>query len=77
MFEWGPDQERSMKELKEVLENAVPLGNVDYDDEGAVVLAIDMSWMSCAIFICSCYHYFDLCLTSRYFHYFHLLSSIF
>ena len=29
------------------------------------------------IFICSCYHYFDLCLTSTYFHYFHLLSSIF
>ena len=33
--------------------------------------------LSCAIFICSCYHLFDLCLTSRYFHYFCLLSSLF
>ena len=35
--------------------------------------------VSHAIFICSCYHYFDLCLTSTYFitSVFHLLSSVF
>ena len=34
--------------------------------------------LSCAIFICSCYHYFDLCLTSTYSitSVFHPLSSI-
>ena len=32
--------------------------------------------LSHAIFICSCYHYFDLCLTST-FHYSRLRSSIF
>ena len=33
--------------------------------------------LSHAIFICSHYHYFDLCFTLIYSHYFYLLSSIF
>ena len=43
-FVWGAEQEESMAELKTALENAVPLGNIDYDSTRTVVLAVDTSW---------------------------------
>src|SRR5271155_2359606 len=50
-FEWGPEQERAMAELKKALENAVPLGNIDYDSGGTVVLAVDTSWKAVGFYI--------------------------
>ena len=43
VFEWGPTQEKSMKELKAALLRTVPLGNIDYESEGAVVLRLTSS----------------------------------
>src|SRR6202522_1072533 len=40
-----------MIELKEAIENSVPLGNIDYEDEGAVVLAVDTSWKAVGYYI--------------------------
>ena len=40
-----------MKELKKSIENAVPLGNIDYEAEGAVVLAVDTSWKAVGYYI--------------------------
>src|SRR5271170_5331815 len=51
VFEWGPRQEKSMAELKEVLLQAVPLGNIDYESDGAVVLAVDTSYMAVGFYI--------------------------
>ena len=42
-FVWWPEQEKAMAELKQALGNAVPLGNIDYDSGGTVVLAVDTS----------------------------------
>ena len=50
-FEWGPEQEESMNNLKEALNNAVPLGNIDYEYDGAVVLAVDTSWKAVGYYI--------------------------
>ena len=50
-FEWGPEQENSMKSLKETLENAVPLGNIDYEGEGTVVLSVDTSWRAIGFYV--------------------------
>ena len=50
-FEWGSEQEKAMKELKEALENAVPLGNIDYEGEGTVVLAVDTSWRAVGYYV--------------------------
>ena len=33
-----PEQEKAMAELKQALGNVVPLGNIDYDSGGAIVL---------------------------------------
>ena len=43
-FVWDQKQKESMKTLKSALENAVPLGNIDYESDGMVVLAVDTSW---------------------------------
>ena len=43
-FEWGPEQDKSMADLKEALKNAVPLGNIDYESDRTVVLAVDTSY---------------------------------
>src|SRR5271163_2367893 len=50
-FEWGLRQEKSMEELKEALLQAVPLGNIDYESNGAVVLAVDTSYMAVGFYI--------------------------
>ena len=31
---WGPEHDQSMSDLKEALGNAVPLGNIDYEQGG-------------------------------------------
>ncbi|KDR64915.1 hypothetical protein GALMADRAFT_82541, partial [Galerina marginata CBS 339.88] len=38
-FEWGPDQEKSMEMLKDGVRNAYSLKPIDYEGQGAVVLA--------------------------------------
>jgi hypothetical protein len=50
-FEWGTAQEKSMRALKDALKNAVPLGNIDYDSEGTVVLAVDTSYRAVGFYI--------------------------
>jgi hypothetical protein len=40
-----------MFELKYAIEHVVPLGNIDYEDEGAVVLAVDTSWKAMGYYI--------------------------
>src|SRR5271163_3700152 len=40
-----------MEELKEALLQAVPLGNIDYESSGAVVLAVDTSYMAVGFYI--------------------------
>ena len=50
-FEWGQEQVDSMKNLKAALENAVPLGNIDYESEGTVVLSVDTSWRAVGFYI--------------------------
>jgi hypothetical protein len=50
-FKWGPEEEKSMAELKEALINFVPLGNIDYENDGAVVLAVDTSYKAVGYYI--------------------------
>ena len=50
-FNWGPDQEKAMADLKEALKNSVPLGNIDYENDGAVVLAVDTSYKAVGFYI--------------------------
>jgi hypothetical protein len=50
-FEWGPEQDQSMADLKEALKNAVPLGNIDYENDGTVVLAVDTSYRAVGFYI--------------------------
>ena len=50
-FVWGSEQESAMSELKERLKNAVPLGNIDYESEGKVVLAVDTSWKAIGFYV--------------------------
>jgi hypothetical protein len=50
-FNWGPEQEQSMLDLKTALKNAVPLGNIDYESEGSVVLAVDTSYKAVGFYI--------------------------
>ena len=50
-FEWGPEQDQSMSDLKEALKNAVPLGNIDYESDGTVVLAVDTSYKAVGFYI--------------------------
>ena len=50
-FNWGPEQEKSMADLKEALVKFVPLGNIDYESDGAVVLAVDTSYKAIGFYI--------------------------
>ena len=50
-FQWGPEQAESMAALKGALKKSVPLGNIDYDSEGAVVLAVDTSYKAVGFYI--------------------------
>ena len=50
-FVWGPEHDKSMADLKEALKNAVPLGNIDYDSDGTVVLAVDTSYQAVGFYI--------------------------
>lgn len=50
-FEWKREHDQSMTELKEALANAVPLGNIDYESGGTVVLAVDTSWKAVGFYI--------------------------
>ena len=50
-FIWGPEQDKSMDELKDALKSAVPLGNIDYESEGTVVLAVDTSYRAVGFYI--------------------------
>jgi len=50
-FIWGPDQDKAVDDLREALNNHVPLGNIDYESDGAVVLAVDTSWKAVGYYI--------------------------
>ena len=50
-FVWEQEQVDSMKNLKDTLENAVLLGNIDYKNDGAVVLAVDTLWRAIGYYI--------------------------
>ena len=50
-FVWGHEQDQSMADLKEALKNAVPLGNIDYENDGTVVLAVDTSYRAIGFYI--------------------------
>ena len=50
-FKWGPEQDKAMVDLKEALINSVPLGNIDYESDGAVVLAVDTSYKAVGYYI--------------------------
>ena len=50
-FKMGPEQEKAMDDLKEALINTVPLGNIDYESDGAVVLAVDTSYKAVGFYI--------------------------
>ncbi|KDR64968.1 hypothetical protein GALMADRAFT_82465, partial [Galerina marginata CBS 339.88] len=50
-FEWGPDQEKSMAMLKEGVRNSYSLKPIDYEGQGAVVLAVDTSYIAVGYYI--------------------------
>ena len=50
-FIWGPEEQKSMDDLKEALINHVPLGNIDYESDGAVILAVDTSYEAVGYYI--------------------------
>ena len=50
-FEWNKEHDDAMQLLKDALDKAVPLGNIDYESEGAVVLAVDTSYKAVGYYI--------------------------
>jgi len=50
-FEWGKEHDEAMENLKDALEDAVPLGNIDYECDNAVVLAVDTSFKAVGFYI--------------------------
>jgi hypothetical protein len=50
-FEWKEEHDVAMQNLKDALENAVPLGNIDYECDNAVVLAVDTSFKAVGYYI--------------------------
>jgi hypothetical protein len=50
-FEWTTAHDESMQNLKDALEDAVPLGNIDYESDDAVVLAVDTSYKAVGYYI--------------------------
>ena len=50
-FEWTKDHNQAMQDLKDALEDAVPLGNIDYECDNPVVLAVDTSFKAVGYYI--------------------------
>ena len=50
-FEWGPEQEESMRLLKEGAANAQCIMPIDYSKPGNIVLAVDTSWRAVGYYI--------------------------
>ena len=50
-FEWTQDHDWAMQDLKNALEDAVPLGNIDYECDNPVVLAVDTSFKAVGYYI--------------------------
>ena len=50
-FEWGPKQIESMEAVKEGVRQAKALRPIDYDGQGAVVLAVDTSYIAVGFYI--------------------------
>lgn len=50
-FEWGPLQEQSMEMLKDGVRNANSIKPLDYEGQGAIVLAVDTSWRAVGFYI--------------------------
>jgi RNase H-like domain found in reverse transcriptase len=50
-FEWNKEHDDAMQNLKDALDKAVPLGNIDYDSDGAIVLAVDTSYKAVGYYI--------------------------
>ena len=50
-FEWKEEHNTSMQNLKDALGDAVPLGNIDYESDRAVVLAVDTSFKAVGFYI--------------------------
>ena len=51
VFEWKEEHDVAMQNLKDALEDAVPLGNIDYECDDAVVLAVDTSFKAVGYYI--------------------------
>jgi hypothetical protein len=50
-FEWGPKQKRSMELVKEGVKAAQAIKPLDYEGQGAVVLAVDTSYIGIGFYI--------------------------
>ena len=50
-FEWTKDHYQAMQDLKDALEDAVPLGNIDYECDNPVVLVVDTSFKAVGYYI--------------------------
>jgi hypothetical protein len=51
IFEWGPEQEESMRMLKEGVSDAKCVLPLDHTAPGAIVLAVDTSWRAVGFYI--------------------------
>jgi len=51
-FEWGPLQEESMDLVKEGVMNAQAIRPLDYEAQGAIILAVDSSYIGIGFYIC-------------------------
>ena len=51
-FEWTKDHNQAMQDLKDALDDAVPLGNIDYECDNLVVLVVDTSFKAVGYYIC-------------------------
>ncbi len=50
-FEWGPDQEESMRLLKEGVTDAHCITPLDYTMSGKIILSVDTSWRAVGFYI--------------------------
>ena len=50
-FEWGPKQIESMRQVKEGVAAAQAIRPLDYENQGAIVLAVDSSYMGIGFYI--------------------------
>ena len=50
-FEWGPKQIESMELIKEGVRNAEAVRPLDYESQGAIVLAVDTSYIAVGFYI--------------------------